>query len=73
MKEYQEIMVNNTGFAGTTPGLATKLTEAAQAGWRFVAMIPVPGTYVCALVERESTSTLAYKPPFQAKPTSKRK
>jgi hypothetical protein len=54
MKHYQELMIQNTGYAGEPPGVAGKLTAAAANGWRFVAMLPVPGNYVCALLERDA-------------------
>lgn len=57
MKTYRQLLIPNNGLAGTEPPLADKLNEAAAQGWTFETLIPVPGTYLCALISRPTTAT----------------
>ena len=59
MKHYHQLIIPSRGLAGTAPDVAAHLNEAALSGWQFTALIPVPGQFVCALLEREIPNPVA--------------
>jgi hypothetical protein len=65
MKQYQQLLIPSRGLDGTAPDVAAQLNDAATEGWQLTALIPVPGPFVCALLEREALTP--------ATPTKKRK
>jgi hypothetical protein len=69
MKTYRQLLIPNNGLAGTEPPLAAKLNEAAAEGWTFETLIPVPGTYLCALLSCPNIAT----DPTSTTPSPKRR
>jgi hypothetical protein len=72
MKTYRQFLIPNNGLAGTEPPVAELLNQVAAKGYTFETFIPVPGTFLCALVSKPATDTGPNPfPPSPKKPRSK--